>query len=195
AHYRRNLPAFQKVKALLDENAIGKILSVDIQVMQASNANKNTAIITETEDHWRLQPEISGGGYFNDIAPHQIDLMYYYFGEIKKTVGFSTSIQQKNIADIVNGILEFENGIQFRGVWNFIASENNEKDECTIYGEKGTITFSFFGDEVFLNTNEEKVFKFKNPQHLQQPMIAQTVQYFLGKAQNPCCKNFVVRRV
>ena len=25
---------------------------------------------------WRLQPDISGGGYFYDLAPHQLDLLH-----------------------------------------------------------------------------------------------------------------------
>jgi predicted dehydrogenase len=183
AHYRRSLPAFQKVKELLESNSIGKVLFADIQILQSSNPT----IITKTEDHWRLKPETSGGGYFHDIAPHQIDLMYHYFGVIKNAEGFSTSTQNNKVADIVNGIIDFENGVQFRGIWNFIASEKEVKDECKIYGEKGTITFSFYGEKVFLNTDDkDEVFLFENLKHIQQPLIEQTVNYFLGKAKNPC---------
>ncbi|WP_397364525.1 Gfo/Idh/MocA family protein [Olleya sp. R77988] len=183
AHYRRNLPAFQKVKELLDENSIGKVLFADIRIFQSANPT----IITKIEDHWRLKPEISGGGYFNDIAPHQIDLMRLYFGTIKSAKGFAISTKNNKIEDVVNGIMEFENGIQFRGIWNFIASAKDEKDECIIYGENGTITFSFYGEQVFLNTvDKSQIFSFKNPKHLQQPLIEQTVNYFLGKQDNPC---------
>ncbi len=183
AHYRRNLPAFQKVKELIEANSIGKVHFADIKILQLSNP----VIITKTEDNWRLKPEISGGGYFHDIGPHQIDLMLHYFGKIKNAQGYAISTQNNKVADIVNGIIEFENGIQFRGIWNFIASEKDVKDECKIYGENGTITFSFYGEEVLLNTSsKDKVFSFKNPSHLQQPLIEQTVNYFLGKATNPC---------
>ncbi|ARV16316.1 Gfo/Idh/MocA family protein [Polaribacter sp. SA4-12] len=183
AHYRRKLPVFLKVKALIKENRIGDIRFVDIQILQSKENN----IITKTDDNWRLKPEISGGGYFHDIAPHQIDLMYYYFGEIKNAKGFSTSTLNNNVDDIVNGIIEFKNGIQFRGIWNFNTSDNEVKDECKIYGENGTITFSFYGDKITLTTNyDAKVFHFTNPIHVQQPMIESTVNYFLGKASNPC---------
>tara|TARA_R110002051_G_scaffold95649_1_gene165614 strand:+ start:66703 stop:67668 length:966 start_codon:yes stop_codon:yes gene_type:complete len=183
AHYRRKLPAFQKVKELLDTNRIGKVLFADIQILQSPNPS----IIAKTDDNWRLKPETSGGGYFHDIAPHQIDLMYHYFGTIKSVQGFSTSTQNNKVADIVNGIIEFKNGVQFRGIWNFIASEKELKDECKIYGEKGTITFSFYGENVFLDTDDSKVvFQFENPKHIQQPLIEQTVNYFLGKDKNPC---------
>ncbi|MHB0753778.1 Gfo/Idh/MocA family protein [Polaribacter sp. M15] len=186
AHYRRNLPAFQKVKELLEANSIGKVHFANISILQSTTNN----VIAKTDDNWRLQPETSGGGYFHDIAPHQIDLMYHYFGNIEKAEGYATSTQNNKVADIVNGIIEFENGVQFRGIWNFIASEKEVKDECKIYGEKGTITFSFYGEKVFLNTTDkEEVFSFENPAHVQQPLIEQTVNYFLEKATNPCSIN------
>ena len=113
--------------------------------------------------------------------------MLHYFGGIKKAQGFNTSTQNNKVADIVNGIIEFENGVQFRGLWNFIASEKDIKDECKIYGENGTITFSFYGEKVFLNTiDKEEVFSFKNPPHVQQPLITEAVNYFLEKSANPC---------
>lgn len=183
AHYRRNLPAFQKVKELLDTHKIGKVLFADIQILQPTKSS----IITKTANNWRLQPKISGGGYFHDIGPHQIDLMYYYFGDIISAKGFSSSTKNNGVDDIVNGIIKFKNGVQFRGIWNFAAPEKDVKDECKIYGEKGTITFSFYGETILLETNENtKVFSFQNPKHIQQPMIEQTVRYFLGKDENPC---------
>jgi predicted dehydrogenase len=184
AHYRRQLPAFLKVKELIYANVIGKISFVDIHILQS----KENKIITKTEANWRLSPEISGGGYFNDIAPHQIDLMLLYFGEIKSSTGYSASLLNKGVHNLVNGIMEFKNGIQFRGIWNFNASEQTIRDECKIYGENGTITFSFYGEDVYLTKNdkEKEVYRFKNPKHIQQPMIAKTVNYFLGKDKNPC---------
>lgn len=184
AHYRRKLPAFIKVKELLEEQAIGKVLFTDIQILQPRTSN----IIAETPGNWRLKPEISGGGYFYDIAPHQIDLMYHYFGSIDKVSGFSSSESTNEmVADTINGVIQFNNGVQFRGLWNFTSCDLNQKEECIIYGSEGSIRFSFYGDTVSLKTkNIEKVFPFKNPVHIQQPMIAAVVAYFLGKGDNPC---------
>ncbi|UAM99240.1 Gfo/Idh/MocA family oxidoreductase [Polaribacter litorisediminis] len=183
AHYRRGLPAFEKVKELIDLNVIGKVLFADLQILQSKNNN----IIAKTETNWRLNPEISGGGYFYDIAPHQIDLMCYFFGEIEKAKGFATASANNNVNDIVNGVIQFKNGIQFRGIWNFNSSDKDVKDECIIFGKKGTITFSFYGEKVIVSTNElEEIFNFKNPKHVQQPMIEKTVHYFLDLDKNPC---------
>ena len=184
AHYRRELPAFLKIREFLKNSAIGSITHADIQILQPRNSD----IIATTEENWRLNPEVSGGGYFYDIAPHQIDLMYLYFGKIKNAHGYAnSSIKNPLVENIVNGIINFKNGIQFRGLWNFNASTLNKKEVCTIYGTDGKIEFSFFGDTVRLeNKNGLEVFSFMNPKHIQQPMIAATVDYFLGNTKNPC---------
>lgn len=184
AHYRRKLPAFEKVQKLLAEGSIGKVLCADIQILQPRNSD----IIADTADNWRLNPEVSGGGYFYDIAPHQIDLMYHYFGAIASVAGFSSAYNGTDgVADVVNGIIHFENGVQFRGIWNFAASAHNKKDECIIYGTNGSIHFSFYGEEVTVGNNDGvTVFPFKNPMHVQQPMIGAVVDYFLGAGENPC---------
>jgi predicted dehydrogenase len=160
---RRKLPAFEKVKELINSNVIDKIVFADIQILQSRNKN----IITKTETNRRLNPNISGGGYFHDIAPHQLNLMYYYFGKIRSIQDFSTSSANTNVDYIINGIIEFKNEIQFRGVWNFNISEKEVKDNCKIYGEKAAITFSYYGEKIFVSTYEyEDIFNFTNPKHI-----------------------------
>ncbi|HDZ07425.1 hypothetical protein LCGC14_0119210 [marine sediment metagenome] len=184
AHYRRKLPAFLKVKELLDANSIGDIIHVDLQILQS----KKELFVADSQDNWRIQPEISGGGYFYDLAPHHVDLMLHFFGPIEKVLGLTKSTNTNaNVEELVNGIISFKNGIQFRGIWNFNAAEENEKDECIIFGTNGRIEFSFFGSEVIVkNDKEEQTFSFTNPKHVQEPMIQAVVNYFLGKGENPC---------
>lgn len=184
AHYRRKLPAFLKVEELLKKEIIGTVTHADITVLQP----KSSKIIANSEESWRLNPKISGGGYFYDIAPHQIDLMLHYFGTIEASSGYSKeSENNSNVQDTVNGIILFKSGVQFRGIWNFTASELNKKDSCTIYGLNGKIQFSFYGDSVSLeSSNGIETFTFPNTKHVQQPMIQATVDYFLKKGENPC---------
>ncbi|MBT8186050.1 MAG: hypothetical protein KJN76_14500 [Eudoraea sp.] len=135
-----------------------------------------------------MNSEVSGGGYFYDLAPHQIDLMYHYFGEFDAISGYSSSSGKDTLVeDTVNGIIKFRNGIQFRGLWNFNASEYYKKEECIIYGTLGKLHFSFYGDTVTLSDKKgNTVFSLHNPKDIQQPMIAAVVAYFLGKNENPC---------
>ncbi|MEP2056168.1 MAG: Gfo/Idh/MocA family oxidoreductase [Maribacter litoralis] len=182
AHYRRKLPAFLKVKELLENNSIGEVLHVDLQVLQS----KKELFISDKKDNWRIQPEISGGGYFYDLASHHIDLMLHFFGPIDKLHSLTKPTNNK-VNEMVNGIISFTNGVQFRGLWQFNAAEINQKDECTIFGTNGCIKFSFFGTKVYLISKlDERVFEFNNPKHVQEPMIKATVDYFLGNKKNPC---------
>lgn len=180
AHYRRCLPLFLKVKEVLDANIIGKINTVEIDIAQTPSAN----LIAKTGENWRLTPEISGGGYFHDIAPHQLDLMCYYFGEV-------IDIKQRTVenltkpVDIVKGELEFENGVKFSGSWNFAASK--DQDRCIICGDRGVLIFSFYGDLLTVMADDNVAhYRFENPTHIQQPMIEKVVEYFQGNNENPC---------
>lgn len=184
AHYRRQMPVFQKVKELLDSNAIGQVRLVDIRILQAANSD----IIADTELNWRLDPKVSGGGYFWDLAPHQIDLLLSWFGQPVRMTGFSANQQGVYQADdIVQGMIEFPNKVQFRGVWAFNVAESDQLDRCTIYGSQGSIAFSFYGDRVILQTPENtEEFPFPGLPHVQQPLIEATVRYFRGGGENPC---------
>ena len=184
AHYRRRLPAFMKVKELVGNGAVGDIRFADLKILQS----KKSDIIAETDENWRLNPRISGGGYFHDLAPHQLDMMYYLFGDFEAFSGLSNSQNDDYEADdLVSGVIAFKNGVQFNGLWCFSVAENDKKDACIIYGSEGTIEFSFYGEKVTVyheDTTEQ--FEFQNPKHVQQPMIEATVAYFLGNAENPC---------
>lgn len=179
AHYRRFLPLYIKVKELIDNQSIGQIKFVDLKFLKPRDFNDKAK--------WRLNAEISGGGYFHDIAPHQIDLMYHFFGEYRSANGIAVNQSKINkVDDMVNGIINFKNDVQFRGIWSFSIPKNIEEDNCTIYGETGTLSFSFYEETLTLVNNKTQVFNFKNPKHIQQPLIQETVNYFLEERDNPC---------
>ncbi len=176
AHYRRELPMFLKLRELIFSNVIGTVEFVDLKYLQKHKEEAN----------WRLNPAISGGGHFHDIAPHQIDLMLYFFGKHKKINGCSQP-KESGKSDTVNGYINFENGTLFRGIWCFDVPEKMEEDSCKIYGSKGLIEFSFFGSEIIIITDaKEETLRFEHPKHIQQPFIQKTVDYFLGHGDNPC---------
>ncbi|WP_396600602.1 Gfo/Idh/MocA family protein [Algibacter sp. R77976] len=180
AHYRRFLPMYLKVKNLLDTHAIGEVKYVDLRFLQPYDFNDKAT--------WRLDKEVSGGGYFHDIAPHQIDLMYHFFGDYISAKGIAVNQSGINtVDDTVNGIINFKNNVQFRGMWSFAIPKYLEEDRCIIYGEDGTIELSFYEEQLKIKTKDiHKEFNFKNPVNIQQPMIQETVNYFLGKRSNPC---------
>ncbi|GAB3006332.1 Gfo/Idh/MocA family oxidoreductase [Niabella terrae] len=184
AHYRRQLPLFLKIKDLIDNGVIGRIRLVDLKLMQSPAAE----LVASNVENWRTQPQISGGGLFHDLAPHQLDMMLYLFGPVASCNGFSANQAQIHDADdLVSGRLVFENGIVFNGLWAFHVDPSNTTDHCTIYGERGSLSFGFFGDRLSLNQmGSSEDFSFEMPRHVQEPMIRQVVDYFLDRAPNPC---------
>ena len=188
AHYRRELPLFKKVKEIINSKILGDIRVVIMQMLQPHNA----AIITQTTDNWRVDPEVSGGGLFHDLAPHQIDLMYHFFGEVKSGNGISLN-QGKHYSadDLVQGFLLFENNILFNGLWCYTVPKEETKDKCEIIGSKGKISFGIFRhDTLVIESNSEKQeLKFEIPVHIQQPMIKKVVEYFREEGPNPCTAN------
>jgi predicted dehydrogenase len=186
AHYRRNWPKYKKVKQLLDKDAIGKPVSANLQYFRALLTAEE---MLQPGVQWRIDPAISGGGLFHDLAPHQLDLFLYWLGDVFHAAGTSMNVGGLYDApDMVSGTLEFESGVSFTGEWCFCAQDNHQKDQWEIVGEKGRISGSVFweADIELENENEIQTFSFEPAEHNQIYHIEEVVKFFRGEAPNPC---------
>jgi predicted dehydrogenase len=186
AHYRRAQPLFNKIRELINEKSIGNIRFVRLDLYKKSLSKEELAV---PKTAWRVDNAIAGGGLFHDLAPHQLDLLYYFFGNAGKISGMVGNQSHQYAADdIVTATIQFESGVLFNGLWSFNVNASQERDTCEIVGDKGKISFSFFEHQpvtVVVNDKTE-TFAFEPLQHVQQPMIAKVVNHFLGKGPNPC---------
>lgn len=184
AHYRRALPLFNKVKELLSGNRIGEVEFVKIDIWQPAK----TGIAIRHENNWRVDPAISGGGLFHDLAPHHIDIMIWLFGPPQQLHGYAANQSGAHAADdIVSGQILFNNNVICHGLWCFHVPAEQTKDSCVIMGTKGKIEFSFHHDECRLyKDGVVEEYNLKSPPHIQQPMIERVVMYFSGEGPNPC---------
>jgi predicted dehydrogenase len=185
AHYRRGLPLFIKLKELITSGVIGNIKLIQLKTLQPL-ASK---IITQTADNWRIDPDISGGGLFHDLSPHQLDILYWIFGA-PNDISVKAVNQGKhyNAPDMTMVQISFANDIYFNGVWNFNVAEIASADECEIIGDGGTIRFSFFRVSTIelFNGNGKQLLEFEYPANIQQPHINNVVKFFRGEGPNPC---------
>ena len=185
AYYRRSLPHFVKIKESILAGEIGEIRTVHINLKQVLNPQ----LVAEMDENWRVNPEIAGGGYFFDLASHQLDLLDFFFGAITKATGFAANQAKAYPAeDIVVGSFEFANGVLGTGNWCFTTSKSAEIDEVVIYGSKGKISFETFGKgEFILEKDGNKPFHFMTdlPKHIQQPLITDIVGDLLGTSESP----------
>jgi len=185
AHYRRAQPVFLKIKELLAAKAIGDVKFIDLKYVQPAVTLED---LQKPGIQWRVDPAVAGGGLFHDLAPHQLDIMYFLFGRIKSATGVSANQAGLYEADdMVAGTMLFENEIVFQGLWCFTALPEDAKDTCEIIGSRGKMSFSVFGAPEIQLTQDGKTetLRFDKLQHVQQPMIEKVVQYFLGQGNNP----------
>ena len=187
AYYRRSLPNFLMVQSILKEGIIGDVRYVNILL----NKTLQPDIVWASghADNWRIVPEISGGGYFFDLASHQLDMMDFLFGPVQGAHGLARN-QAKlyDAEDVVTGTFHFGNGIVGQGTWCFSTSKSSDKEVTTIVGSKGQVSFPFFGDHsvtLEVDGKEKEVLKFDIPVNIQQPLIQTIVDELLGKGLCP----------
>jgi predicted dehydrogenase len=185
AYYRRYLPYFLKVKELIETGTIGNIINVQVSFVQPPRAlDYNTERLP-----WRLQPDISGGGYFYDLAPHQIDILQEIFGCILEATGYKTNRGGLyNAEDTLSASFQFDSGLVGSGSWCFVAHESARKDRIEVIGDKGSLAFSVFTYEpITIQTgNGEEHIVVENPVYVQQPMIQAVVNHLLGESECSC---------
>jgi predicted dehydrogenase len=179
AYYRRTLPGFLKVKELIDNGSIGNIRFVQIQLFKAPSEEEKKGNLS-----WRVNPEISGGGHFFDLASHQLDYLDFLFGPVQKVK--SVVLNQAGhykAEDFVSAEFVFSNNIVATGIWCFNISKESDRDTIDIFGEKGKISFSCFNfvPIVLSNNDGDKEFVNERPEHVQYYLIEQVVQSLEGK--------------
>lgn len=180
AYYRRYLPYFQKVKSIIDNGVIGKVINVHIRF-----AVPPRDLDYEKADKlpWRLQPDIAGGGYFYDLAPHQLDLLQHIFGVIVEANGiYANRGKIYKAEDSVSACFKFETGMPGSGSWCFVAHESAKEDRIEIIGDMGLVSFSVFNYEpIVLHTSEgTQSITVPNPPYVQYPLIKNVIEHLQG---------------
>jgi predicted dehydrogenase len=187
AYYRRSLPNFLKIKELIDQKIIGDIRYVSIKLNKTLQPDIVGA--SGQKDNWRVDPDIAGGGYFYDLACHQLDILDFLFGPVKEAMGYSKNqVGIYEAEDITVGSFHFECGVMGQGIWCFTTGKSSDEEVTTIVGSKGQISFPYFGDHsVILNLDgqEEQRFEFTISQHIQQGLIQSIVEELTGVGKCP----------
>jgi predicted dehydrogenase len=186
AYYRRSLPGFLKVKELIESGKIGEIRLVTIEMYQPLQPD----IIANTENNWRVFPEIAGGGYFHDLASHQLDYLDFLFGPIIESKGITFNQAHAYPADdIVTAAFKFENGVIGSGMWCFTTDILSEKDIIRIVGSKGELSFNCFGSPMLIRLESSEKgseeCSFAHSQPIQHPLIQLIVDELRGVGISP----------
>ena len=179
AYYRRYLPYFQRVREMVQQGVIGRVINVQVRfAVPPRDLDYNS-----TNLPWRVQRDIAGGGYFYDLAPHQIDLLQEIFGPIVRAKGYSTNrggLYQTE--DSVSASFQFHDGLPGSGSWCFVSHDSARNDRIELIGDQGLLCFSVYTyDPIILHTKDgRQEFTVENPQHVQMPLIEQVVRHLQG---------------
>jgi len=170
AHYRREQPIFKKIKQLINDEVVGPVRLVRLELykppLTQQELGNHTSFLAGKPCNsrwWPLsRPCTSPAGSY----------VLLFLARQKKVNGIATN-QSGNYAadDLVAGSIQFKNGVVFSGTWCFNAAATT--DNCEIIGSNGSIYFSVFGGNTItvIAKGVRQIFSFDALEHVQQPMI------------------------
>jgi predicted dehydrogenase len=131
AHNQRFFPEHQRIRELLDEDAIGPVY--------CARADHNQDFIPP-ETHWIRRREEAGGGAFIGYGVHRIDLLRWFAGEVTEVAHFQHSSPGRFDGETSSvTILKFEGGAIGEIAVNWTVRHPPWMDMLFLYGEGGSI--------------------------------------------------------
>ena len=121
----------ERIKEFIDEGKLGQPVFARAQL---------TCFYPPIPGAWRQTKATGGGGALTDMGCHCVDLLEWFFGEIREVFGFLDTITHAyEVEDTSTVLLKFRNGAQ-----GFVDNFFNVPDEAArnvleVYGTKGAI--------------------------------------------------------
>src|SRR4029453_14357430 len=113
----------------------GPVRMVVTRVLQRPPATSGSAV------PWRVDPALSGGGFFFEAVCHTLDFLDFVFGPVETVRAFAANrARAYRPEDLVTASLRFASGVYASGAWCYTADVDEEHNE--IVGANGRIVFS-----------------------------------------------------
>lgn len=148
-------PPVKAIKEALDENRLGKIYSIQLNCFW----NRNAEYYNQSD--WKGTINLDGGTLFTQFS-HFIDLLYWMFGDIKRTESITRNFNHNRIIEFEDTgvvIVEFYNGVI--GTINYTVNSysKNMEGSLTIFGEYGTVKIGgqYLNELEYQNIKDYKI--------------------------------------
>lgn len=177
-YYRRALPRFLAVRDLIASGAIG---DVRVTVTRLTQRLPDPAALAGGSVPWRINPALSGGGFFFEAVCHTFDFLDFLFGPIVDVRAFAANQAGKWAPeDLVTASYRFGSGVYGTGSWCYTADTDDEYTE--IVGSAGRLRFSTFAPVPIRLYRGDRVEErpVGDPEHVHQPMIQSIVDELNG---------------
>jgi predicted dehydrogenase len=148
-------PPVKAIKEALDENRLGTIYSIQLNCFW----NRNAEYYNQSD--WKGTINLDGGTLFTQFS-HFIDLLYWMFGDIKRTESITRNFNHNGIIEFEDTgvvIVEFYNGVI--GTINYTVNSysKNMEGSLTIFGEYGTVKIGgqYLNELEYQNIRDYKI--------------------------------------
>jgi predicted dehydrogenase len=182
-YYRRALPRFLKVRELVAEGAIGAVRLVRSQ--QFARLPGESAFAGGGVP-WRVDPALSGGGFFFEAVCHTFDVLDFLFGPIDDVHGIAANkAAAYRPEDTIVASYRFASGVLGCGAWCYAADHDFEMNE--IVGARGSLFFST-AEPVpirLVRDGQTSEIAAGDPPHVHQPLIQTIVDELNGSGRCP----------
>ena len=132
-YYQRFNARHQRIKALVEEGAIGQVTAARISFSERFPPQPGV---------WHHDPDISGGGPLMDLGVHCIDLLRYLCGPAQSVAALvDTLVDKSPVADTATLLLQLTGGAQavVTSHWTTANHDPERFNRVEIYGTEGTI--------------------------------------------------------
>jgi UDP-N-acetyl-2-amino-2-deoxyglucuronate dehydrogenase len=127
-------PPVEAVKKVIDEGILGKIYSIQLTCFW----NRNESYY---KNSWKGTKNLDGGTLYTQFS-HFIDLLYWMFGDIRRSSGQVQNFKHQGIIEFEDCgvyVMEFYSGVIGTFNYSVNAYKKNMEGSLTILAEKGTI--------------------------------------------------------
>lgn len=183
AYYRRLFANLLRVKEIIDTGQLGKIVYVNMMHQECYHPDR------DDPQYWRLQPERSGGGVSYDIGSHRLDLLSYWFKNIKSIKTQAANLVHDYPAeDTATFFMELTDYQNTPAVLHVSWGCHCSVDSLTISGSDATlIVENLSGTEIILiHPNDSKTETFPVSSNIHLPLVEDFVRA-VANDQEPVC--------
>ena len=150
----RFFPPMKKIKQIIEKKTIGRVISIQIE------NNSYLPDYHPWEDYrksYAAKKELGGGVVLTQI--HDIDFIYWLFGNVKKIISITGKFSDLEISseDMAVSLIEFKNKVICQMNVSFF--QRPYYRNCKIKGTKGTIEWNSDDNHVKLFYNNNKKWK------------------------------------
>jgi predicted dehydrogenase len=143
---------FGKVKEMLDQQLIGKVVHTNVQFLSSTISKM------QPEKGWRSKRE-NGGGATYEMGSHVIDLMEFFFGKPQKIIGtLMNQVYSEAVEDISEAQMVYKGGMSANIHVNWSDyTYRKPMLKLDIHGTKGKIQADLYGYKLFLREENKEV--------------------------------------